>query len=99
MYFQGHQHQQNNVLYHQEISTPSADSPQGDLRYFDLSVEEGQLSSLSSVAGGNLGIPFNLQECEVEGNELDQYLSPSVQNLHQYNSMPPTTSTQWSLNK
>ncbi|XP_051170953.1 transcription factor Sox-10-like isoform X2 [Leptopilina boulardi] len=96
---QGHQHQQNNALYHQEISTPSADSPQGDLRYLDLSVEDSQLSSLSSLGGGNLGIPFNLQECEVESNELDQYLSPSVQNLHQYNSMPPTTSSQWPLNR
>ncbi|XP_043466107.1 transcription factor Sox-10-like isoform X1 [Leptopilina heterotoma] len=96
---QGHQHQPNNALYHQEVSTPSADSPQGDLRYLDLSVEDGQLSSLSSLGGGNLGIPFNLQECEVESNELDQYLSPSVQNLHQYNSMPPTTSSQWPLNR
>ena len=83
------------------MSSQSGDSPQSgmDLRCLDLPVEEGQLNNLSSLGGVNLGLPFSLQECEVENSELDQYLPPPVSNLHPYNSAPPTTSSQWEINR
>ncbi|PBC33182.1 Transcription factor Sox-8 [Apis cerana cerana] len=43
-----------------------------------LPIEEGQLNGLGSLAGVGLNLPLNLQECEVESNELDQYLRPQV---------------------
>lgn len=92
---QTHQHQ--NALYRQQHSMPgsgAADSaqPHGggvDLRYIEvgegLPVEEGPLSSLSSL--GAIGL--NL---EVDSGELDQYLPEQVLHpMHQY----PATSGQW----
>ncbi|KAK2586303.1 hypothetical protein KPH14_001553 [Odynerus spinipes] len=103
---QGNQHQQNNTFYHQElVSTTSVESPQQsgvDFRYIEvgdgLPVEESQLNGLGSLGGVGLNLPLNLQECEVESNELDQYLPPQVPPV-QYPPASTTTSTQWILNR
>lgn len=72
-----------------------------DFRYIEvgdgLPIEEGQLNGLASLSGVGLNIPLNLQECEVESNELDQYLRPQVPPVH-----IPATSTpspQWIFNR
>nr|XP_050858332.1 transcription factor Sox-10-like isoform X3 [Vespula vulgaris]XP_050858333.1 transcription factor Sox-10-like isoform X3 [Vespula vulgaris] len=101
---QGNQHQQNNTFYHQELvnSTTSVESPQPsgvDFRYIEvgdgLPVEESQLNGLGTFG---LNLPLNLQECEVESNELDQYLPPQVAPV-QYPPVSTTTTNQWILNR
>ncbi|XP_015173390.1 PREDICTED: transcription factor SOX-9-like, partial [Polistes dominula] len=106
----GNQQQQNNTFYHQELvntTTTSVESPQQqqpgvDFRYIEvgdgLPVEENQLNGLGSLGGIGLNLPLNLQECEVESNELDQYLPPQVAPV-QYPPAPPTTTNQWILNR
>ncbi|CAK9796702.1 Transcription factor SOX-8 [Anthophora plagiata] len=72
------------MYQHELVLGSSSESPhqqQHDFRYIEvgegLPIEEG----LGSLAGVGLNLPLNLQECEVESNELDQYLRPQ---------MPPT---------
>ncbi|XP_031836566.1 transcription factor Sox-9-B isoform X2 [Nomia melanderi] len=101
---QGNQPQQNSTMYHQDlVITSSSESPhqQQDFRYIEvgdgLPIEEGQLNGLGSLGGVGLNIPLNLQECEVESNELDQYLRPQVPPVHI--PAPTTTSSQWVFNR
>lgn len=96
-------------MYHQDLAITSSESPHQqhagvDFRYIEvadnLPVEESQLNGLESLGSGvSLNLPLNLQECEVESNELDQYLPPQVPPVHQYLSPPATTSSQWILNR
>ncbi|KAG7209961.1 hypothetical protein KM043_011550 [Ampulex compressa] len=101
------QHPQHNA-YHQElVSTTSAESPHQqpgvDLRYIEvgdgLPVEEAQLNGFGTLACVGLNLPLNLQECEVESNELDQYLPPQALPVHQYPSAPSNATSQWILNR
>ncbi|KZC05681.1 PREDICTED: transcription factor Sox-10-like [Dufourea novaeangliae] len=104
---QGNQPQQNSSMYHQDLAiSSSSESPHQqqsgvDYRYIEvgdgLPIEEGQLNGLGSLGGVGLNIPLNLQECEVESNELDQYLRPQVPPVH----IPPSTTTasQWAFNR
>ncbi|XP_034939092.1 transcription factor Sox-9-A-like isoform X2 [Chelonus insularis] len=96
---QAHQHQQNNI-YHPDLSGSSMSDTshqQGNVdfnRFIDvieppLPLDEGPMSTLGSLGGVNLNIPLNLQECEVESSELDQYLPSQVLSADQY---PPTAS-------
>lgn len=104
LFAQGNQQQQNSTMYHQDlVITSSSESPhqQQDFRYIEvgdgLPIEEGQLNGLGSLGGVGLNIPLNLQECEVESNELDQYLRPQVPPVHI--PAPTTTSSQWVFNR
>ncbi|XP_017798537.1 PREDICTED: transcription factor SOX-9-like [Habropoda laboriosa] len=84
------------TVYQHEVaigsSSESAQQPGVDFRYIE--VGEG----LPIEEGLGLNLPLNLQECEVESNELDQYLRPQ---------MPPTvhaastgtSSSQWIFNR
>ncbi|XP_003702901.3 transcription factor Sox-9-B isoform X1 [Megachile rotundata] len=74
--------------------------PNVDFRYIEvnetLPIEEGQLNGLGSLGGVGMNIPLTLQECEVESNELDQYLRPQVASMH----VPPSTgASQWIFNR
>ncbi|XP_076234642.1 uncharacterized protein LOC143179340 [Calliopsis andreniformis] len=104
---QGNQPQQNSSMYHQDLvitsSSESLHQQQSgvDFRCIEvgdgLPIEEGQLNGLGSLAGVGLNLPLNLQECEVESNELDQYLRPQVPPVHI--PAPTTTSSQWIFNR
>lgn len=105
---QSNQLQPNNTVYYQElVNTPSNESPHQqptvDLRYIEvgdgLPVEENQLNGLSTLGGLGLNLPVNFQECEVESNELDQYLPPQNTPIHQYPAVQTTTASQWLLNR
>ncbi|XP_008559245.1 transcription factor Sox-8 [Microplitis demolitor] len=99
-------HQQH-IHYHQDLSASSmSDSSQQhgtvDLsRFIDVTevplADEPPISSLSPLV--NLNLPLNLQECEVESSELDQYL-PSQLLVHQYQSPPQQSNpSPWTLNR
>lgn len=104
---QGNQPQPNSTMYQQDLAIgSSSDSPHQhqpgvDFRYIEvgdgLPIEEGQLNGLGSLGGVGLNLPLNLQECEVESNELDQYLRPQVPAVHV--AAPTTTSSQWIFNR
>ncbi|XP_043252459.1 transcription factor SOX-9-like [Colletes gigas] len=104
---QGNQPQQNSTIYHQDLvitsSSESLHQQQSgvDYRYIDvadgLPIEEGQLNGLGTLGGVGLNIPLTLQECEVESNELDQYLRPQVPPVHI--PAPTTTSSPWIFNR
>lgn len=106
---QTNQPPQNNTVYYQELvsNTPSSDSshqqPAVDLRYIEvgdsLLGEENQLNGLGTLGGLGLNLPVNFQECEVESNELDQYLPPQTTPIHQYPPVQVTTASQWLLNR
>lgn len=106
---QTNQPPQNNSVYYQELvsNTPSNDSPHQqpavDLRYIEvgdgLPGEENQLNGLGTLGGLGLNLPVNFQECEVESNELDQYLPPQTAPIHQYPPVQVTTASQWLLNR
>lgn len=105
---QSNQLQQNNTVYYQEIAnTPSSESPHQqpavDLRYIEvgdgLAGEGNQLNGLGTLGGLGLNLPVNFQECEVESNELDQYLPPQTAPIHQYPPVQVTTASQWLLNR
>nr|XP_033336151.1 transcription factor Sox-9-like isoform X1 [Megalopta genalis] len=98
---QGNQPQQNN-MYHQDLVISStSESPHQqqstnvDYRYIE--VADNELNGLGSLGGVGLNLPLNLQECEVESNELDQYLRPQVPPVH----LPPPTTTPspWAFNR
>ncbi|OAD60717.1 Transcription factor Sox-10 [Eufriesea mexicana] len=103
---QGNQPQPNSTVYQQDLAIGSSSEshqlqPGADFRYIEvgdsLPIEEGQLNGLGSLAGVGLNLPLNLQECEVESNELDQYLRPQVPPVHV--AAPTTTSPQWIFNR
>ncbi|XP_071560764.1 transcription factor SOX-9 isoform X1 [Temnothorax nylanderi] len=107
---QSNQLPQNNTVYYQELvsGTPSSESPHQqpavDLRYIEvgdgLPGEENQLNGLGTLGGLGLNLPVNFQECEVESNELDQYLPPQTSTpIHQYPPVQVTTASQWLLNR
>ncbi|EFN81537.1 Transcription factor SOX-8 [Harpegnathos saltator] len=103
---QNNQLQQNNSVYYQDlVSTPSSESPHQqpavDLRYIEVGDGlPGEENGLGSLGGGlGLNIPVNFQECEVESNELDQYLPPQTAPIHQYPPVQVTTASQWLLNR
>lgn len=106
---QSNQLPQNNTVYYQELvsGTASSESPHQqpavDLRYIEvgdgLSGEENQLNGLGTLGGLGLNLPVNFQECEVESNELDQYLPPQTTPIHQYPPVQVTTASQWLLNR
>ncbi|XP_016915390.1 transcription factor Sox-10-like isoform X1 [Apis cerana] len=77
-----HHHQELGIGGSTETSHQHQHQPGVDFRYIEvgdgLPIEEGQLNGLGSLAGVGLNLPLNLQECEVESNELDQYLRPQV---------------------
>lgn len=104
---QGNHQQQNNSVYQQELGIGSSNEAAHqqqtgvDFRYIEvgdgLPIEEGQLNGLGTLAGVGLNLPLNLQECEVESNELDQYLRPQMPAVHV--AAPTTTSSQWLFNR
>lgn len=107
---QSNQLQQNNTVYYQElVGAPSSgesphQQPAVDLRYIEvgdgLPGEENQLNGLGGNLGGlGLNLPVNFQECEVESNELDQYLSSQTAPIHQYPPVQVTTASQWLINR
>ncbi|XP_012226749.1 transcription factor SOX-9-like isoform X1 [Linepithema humile] len=106
---QNNQLPQNNTVYYQELvsGTSSSESPHQqppvDLRYIEvgdgLAGEENQLNGLGTLGGLGLNLPVNFQECEVESNELDQYLPPQSAPIHQYPPVQVTTASQWLLNR
>ncbi|RLU22328.1 hypothetical protein DMN91_004606 [Ooceraea biroi] len=106
---QSNQLLQNNTVYYQELvsNTPSSESPHQqpsvDLRYIEigdsLPGEENQLNGLGTLGGLDLNLPVNFQECEVESNELDQFLSSQTAPIHQYPPVQVTTASQWLLNR
>lgn len=77
-----HHHQELGIGGSTESSHQHQHQPGVDFRYIEvgdgLPIEEGQLNGLGSLAAVGLNLPLNLQECEVESNELDQYLRPQV---------------------
>lgn len=106
---QSNQLPQNNTLHYQELvnNTALSESPHQqpsiDLRYIEigdgLPGEENQLNGLGTLGGLGLNLPVNFQECEVENNELDQYLPSQTAQIHQYPPMQVTTTSQWLLNR
>jgi hypothetical protein len=107
---QSNQLPQNNGVYYQELvgSAPSSESPHQqpssvDLRYIEigdgLPGEENQLNGLGTLGGLGLNLPVSFQECEVESNELDQYLPSQTAPIHQYPPVQVTTASQWLLNR
>ncbi|CAL7941214.1 unnamed protein product [Xylocopa violacea] len=104
---QGNQPQPSNTVYQQDMGigslseSPHQQQPGVDYRYIEvgdgLPIEEGQLNGLGSLGGVGLNLPLNLQECEVESNELDQYLRPQMPTVHV--AAPTTTSSQWIFNR
>ncbi|KAK0078954.1 hypothetical protein PV325_001907, partial [Microctonus aethiopoides] len=87
---------------------PHYSSQQHDLvdlnRYIEttdvpVTVEESPISSLDSLGGVSLNIPLNLQECEVESSELDQYLPSQGLPLHQYSLVTSANSSPWMINR
>ncbi|CAD6244335.1 GSCOCG00013350001-RA-CDS [Cotesia congregata] len=97
---------QQHIHYQQELSASSmSDSSQQqstmDLsRFIDVTevplAEEPPISSLSPLV--NLNLPLNLQECEVESSELDQYLPQQVLSVHQYQN-PSANPSPWLINR
>ncbi|XP_012537202.2 transcription factor SOX-9 [Monomorium pharaonis] len=106
---QSNQLPQNNTVYYQDLVNGTASSesshqqPSVDLRYIEvgdgLPSEENQLNGLGTLGGLGLNLPVNFQECEVESNELDQYLPPQTTPIHQYPPVQVTTASQWLLNR
>lgn len=101
---QNNQLQQNNTVYYQElVSTSSSESPHQpavDLRYIEVGDGlSGEENSLGTLGGLGLNLPVTFQECEVENNELDQYLPPQTAPIHQYPPVQVTTASQWLLNR
>ncbi|XP_053987624.1 transcription factor Sox-9-B-like isoform X1 [Hylaeus volcanicus] len=104
---QGNQPQQNSTIYQQDLVLTSLNDSLHqqqcgvDFRYIqggeELPIEDGQLNGLGTLGGVGLNIPLNLQECEVESNELDQYLRPQAPLVH--SSTPTTTSSPWIFNR
>ncbi|XP_026671829.1 transcription factor SOX-9-like isoform X2 [Ceratina calcarata] len=103
---QGNQPQPSGTVYQPDLAigssseSPHQQQPGADFRYMEvgdgLPIEEGQLNGLGSLGGVGL-IPLNLQECEVESNELDQYLRPQIPPVHV--APTTTTSSQWIFNR
>ncbi|KAK0093827.1 hypothetical protein PV326_012544, partial [Microctonus aethiopoides] len=109
-YHHHHNHNQHNSHFHQDLSglSVSDSSQQHDLvdlnRYIEttdvpVTVEESPISSLDSLGGVSLNIPLNLQECEVESSELDQYLPSQGLPLHQYSLVTSANSSPWMINR
>ncbi|KAG8039212.1 hypothetical protein G9C98_003519 [Cotesia typhae] len=98
-------HQQH-IHYQQELSASSMSDSSQQQSTMDLSrfidateiplTEEPPISSLSPLV--NLNLPLNLQECEVESSELDQYLPQQVFAVHQYQN-PPANPSPWLINR
>ncbi|KAF7989634.1 hypothetical protein HCN44_008308 [Aphidius gifuensis] len=64
------------------------------------SLDNGQLNNVGAFSGVNLNIPLNVQDCEVESSELDQYLPSHSSFYHQYQSSSVINNNlPWTINR